>query len=58
MPDPRTPEECRREYGAAHDAHLELNGECPWCGALGEPDPALDLLTPEQAVARIERKYG
>lgn len=27
-----TAEECRDEYGEAHDAHIEVNGECPWCG--------------------------
>lgn len=28
-----TESECRRQYGEAHDAHMEMNGECPWCGA-------------------------
>jgi hypothetical protein len=25
--------ECRRQYGDAHDEHMAMNGECPWCGA-------------------------
>lgn len=28
-----TPEECRDKYGEAHDEHMRVNGECPWCGA-------------------------
>ena len=42
----------------AHAAHMDLNGECPWCGASGEPDPTLDHLSPEEAVAAVVRKYG
>lgn len=22
------------EYTEAHEAHMELNGECPWCGMI------------------------
>lgn len=42
MPDltPRPTQEqvdaCRRAYGEAHDAHLSINGECPWCGEFSE----------------------
>lgn len=25
--------ECRKQYGDAHDAHMAMNGECPWCGS-------------------------
>lgn len=42
----------------AHAAHMELNGECPWCGAVGQPDPSLDGLTDEAAVAEIVRRHG
>lgn len=24
---------CRAAMGEAHDAHMEINDECPWCGA-------------------------
>lgn len=24
---------CAAGYHEAHDAHMALNGECPWCGA-------------------------
>ena len=24
------------EYPDAHEAHLAINGECPWCGAWDE----------------------
>jgi hypothetical protein len=24
--------DCRDEYGDAHDEHMRINGECPWCG--------------------------
>jgi nitrite reductase/ring-hydroxylating ferredoxin subunit len=30
---PTTPEACRVQYGEAHDEHMAINGECPWCGA-------------------------
>lgn len=30
---------CREQYGDAHDAHMDLNDECPWCGL--PKDPAL-----------------
>jgi hypothetical protein len=23
---------CRQQYGDAHDAHMEVNDECAWCG--------------------------
>jgi hypothetical protein len=26
-------EACRENYGEAHDAQLEVGGECSWCGA-------------------------
>lgn len=42
----------------AHEAHMELNGECPWCGEVGESNSELDNLSPEEAVAHLERKYG
>lgn len=41
-----------------HAAHMELNGECPWCGAVGQSDPALDGLTDEEAVAAIVARHG
>lgn len=37
---------------------MELNGECPWCYAMGHPDPALADLTEEQAVAAIVARHG
>lgn len=58
---PPTPEEiatCREVYGESHDAHMELNGECPWCGASGESDPSLDGLSSEEAVAEVVRRHG
>jgi hypothetical protein len=42
----------------AHEAHMELNGECPWCSAVGESDPSLDGLSPEDAVAEVVRRHG
>lgn len=42
----------------SHQAHMELNGECPWCGAIGTPDPALMNLTDEEAVAAIVARHG
>jgi hypothetical protein len=27
---------CRQEYGEAHDAHMGVNDECPWCGMYRE----------------------
>lgn len=50
--------DCRKNYGEAHDAHMALNGECPWCGATGASDPTLDSLTSEQAVAEVVRRHG
>ena len=46
------------EYPEGHEAHMELNGECPWCGEAGQPDPALDSMTPEQAVAAVVARHG
>lgn len=31
-----TEDECREQNGDAHEAHMALNGECPWCGAADE----------------------
>ena len=28
--------------GDAHEAHLDMNGECPWCEAVKEDPPAHD----------------
>jgi hypothetical protein len=28
-----TLEDCHRQYGQAHEAHMAANSECPWCGA-------------------------
>jgi len=25
--------ECRMLYGEAHDEHIAINDECPWCGS-------------------------
>lgn len=41
-----------------HEAHMELNGECPWCGAQGDSNPELDNLSPEDAVRFVEQKHG
>lgn len=51
-------DECPGGYGA-HMAHLELNGECPWCGKLDQ-DQILPLkgLTEQEAVKFIERRWG
>lgn len=40
-------EQCRREYGEAHDAHMEANNECPWCGHYEDEDD--DALTASMA---------
>jgi len=29
---------CREKYGEAHDAQLEVQGECSWCGAYQDDD--------------------
>lgn len=29
---------CRKKYGEAHDAHMAINDECPWCGLAAEDD--------------------
>lgn len=49
-------EDCRNPEG--HEAHMELNGECPWCGAVGASDPSLKNLTDEQAVAAVVARHG
>lgn len=41
-----------------HEAHMELNGECPWCGDVGESNPELDTISDADAVAHLERKHG
>lgn len=41
---------CRAEYGDAHDAHMAINGECPWCGTC-DPDQN-EFLTVDQVVER------
>lgn len=23
---------CQQQYGEAHDEHMRINGDCPWCG--------------------------
>lgn len=35
----------------AHEAHMEINGECPWCGHY---DPTTALLSDEE----FEARYG
>lgn len=45
-----TPDACRREYGEAHDAHMALNGGCPWCGA---SDPSQGGMSVED----VERRH-
>jgi len=42
-----TDEQCART--AEHQAHMELNGECPWCGTY---DPDQGGATVEEVVAR------
>lgn len=39
---------CRETNGEAHDAHMRLNGECPWCGAFdpAQVDPTM-VICPE-----------
>lgn len=49
---------CEGERAESHAAHMELNGECPWCGAVGQPDPTLDGLSDEEAVAEVEARHG
>lgn len=46
------------EMTEGHQAHMELNGECPWCGEAGERDHSLDGLSDEKAVARVEARHG
>ena len=46
------------DYPEGHEAHMELNGECPWCGAVGESDPSLDHMSDEQAVATVVARHG
>ena len=50
-----TREQCLTQHGEAHDAHMRLNSECPWCGA-GEA--VFWNLTYSQAVRIITSKYG
>ncbi len=38
---------CRENYGEAHDAHMAVNGECPWCGTY-DPNQT-DFLSVEEA---------
>ena len=40
----------------AHESHMELNGECPWCGAVGERDHSLDHLSDAEAVDVVHRR--
>jgi hypothetical protein len=42
---------------AAHAAHMELNGECPWCDAPYDPSQILNPdADPLDAVAEVERR--
>lgn len=51
-------ETCSGGY-EAHMAHLELNGECPWCGFADEDQMLpLDGLSDVEAVKYIERRWG
>lgn len=38
---PAQAEACRDEFGDAHDAQLEVSGECAWCGAYKSDDEPL-----------------
>lgn len=39
---------CREQYGEAHDAHMSVNGECPWCGTYDEAQT--EFLSVDEAV--------
>jgi len=36
----------------SHDAHMAVDGECPWCSAY-EPDSRIDLQAVDEALAAI-----
>lgn len=36
----------------AHDAHMAMNGECPWCGHVDES------LIQDLSIEQIEAMYG
>ena len=47
------------KYQEAHEAHMDLNGECPWCGySTGQPADYTAGLPAEEAVAAVERRHG
>jgi hypothetical protein len=41
-----------------HLAHMELNGECPWCGHADEGDILSPFMSPEDAVAEVVKRHG
>lgn len=38
-------QECRESYGEAHDAHMAVNGECPWCGTFDPEQGGMSVET-------------
>lgn len=43
--DEATAKACRFEHGEAHDAHMALSGECPWCGTYDEAQGGMSVET-------------
>lgn len=43
---------------ATHQAHMELNGECPMCGALGRSNPDLDSMSESEAIEFLGERYS
>lgn len=39
MATPQEIEECRKQYGEAHDDQMAVNGECGWCGHYDDSIP-------------------